>query len=178
MNTSGFALGYMTEIDPTWQNDLWGAVFAPESLLFANAIAQASCAIDAVAATATFPLDPLFWCAGSWGPTYPLTGNANASVGRLQSANLIGAKMIARLSRMGVLWDTVGPQAMCGSIPMPIWIKSEFSIDPVYPMISLKMGMKIGASSTVWETIPPQTYPVFENLNQVIFQEQQCCIRP
>ena len=171
----GFALAYMTELDPTWQNDEWGAVFSPEALIFANPIAQSACAADAVAATAQAPLDPLFWCAGAWGGVYPFTGNANASAGRQQSAELVGAKMMARLARTGFLWDSVGPWAMCSPLPDPIWIKSEFSLDPVYPMIREGAGMSIGAPTPLWMT-PPQTYPSTENLNQVVFQEQQCRI--
>ena len=172
----GYALAYITELDPTWQNDAWGAIFSPESAVFANKLAQASCAIDAVAATVQQPLDAMFWCAGSWGSTYPLTGNANATAGRMQSAELEGAKMIARLARVGLLWDSVGPWAECSPVPMPIWIKSEFTIDQTYPMITIGEGMAIGAAPPVWMYVPPQSYPVFENINQVIFQEQQCCI--
>ena len=171
-----YALAYITELDPTWQNDAWGAIYSPETTIFANKLAQASCALDAVAASAQHPLDAMFWCAGSWGGIYPLTGNANASVGRIQSAELEGAKLIARLSRIGMLWDSVGPWAMCSPVPMPIWIKSEFSIDPVYPIISRGNGMAIGAAPISWLYSPVQSYPAYENINQVIFQEQQCCL--
>lgn len=171
-----YALTYITELDPTWQNDLWGALFSPEGVIFANPLAQAACSLDAVGATFHFPLDALFWCAGSWGSVYPLTGNMNASEDRLQSAELAGAKMIARLSRTGLLWDTVGPWAQCTPAPMPIWIKSEFTVDPVYPIVSHHLGMPIGAAPALWMYLPPQSFPMFENVNQVIFQEQQCCL--
>jgi conjugal transfer pilus assembly protein TraU len=64
---------------------------------------------------------------------YPLTGNANASVEHIQSANLVGAKMLAKLAKMGALRSRVGSKAICKNQPMPILIKSEFSLDPVYP---------------------------------------------
>lgn len=176
LRAGDYALAYATELDPAWQNDAWGVLFSPESAIFANPVAQSACTLDALASSASFSLDALFWCAGSWGGVYPLTGNANVSVGRLQSAELVGAKMITRLSRMGLLWDTVGPWAQCTPIPMPIWIKSEFTIDPVYPVISHRMGMPIGAAPALWLYLPPQSYPAFENVNQVIFQEQQCCL--
>lgn len=172
----GFALGYMTEIDPTWQNDLWGSIMSPESVLFANPIAQAACIADAVSSTFQFPLDAEFWCAGTWGSVYPFTGNSNVDVGADQSAENVGAKFMAKLARVGMLWDTVGQWAMCSPVPNPIWVKSEFTIDPVYPMIRHGMGMPIGAAPAVYLNIPPQQYPSMENINQVIFQEQQCCI--
>lgn len=173
-----YAIAYITEIDPTWQNDAWGAIFSPESAVFANSLAQASCALDAVAATVKKPLDSMFWCAGSWGSVYPFTGNANASTDRIQSAELEGAKLIARLSRIGMLWNSVGEWAVCTPQPMPIWVKSQFTVDPVYPVISDGQGMAIGAAPPVYLYTPPQTYPIYENINQVIFQEQQCCIHP
>ena len=173
-----FLLAYLTELDPTWQDDTWSAVYAPEATLFTSPAAQAACGADAIAATASHPLDKLFWCAGSWGPIYPLTGNANASVEHIQSANLVGAKMLAKLAKMGMLRSKVGPRAICKSQPMPILIKSEFSLDPVYPHISDEGGMSIGANTAVWEYAPAQSYPGYENINQVIFQEQQCCLRP
>lgn len=175
-SNGAFSLAYMTELDPTWQDDTWAALYAPEAALFTSPAAQAACATDAIAATASHPLDKLFWCAGSWGPLYPLTGNANASVEHIQSANLVGAKMLAKLAKMGVLRSRVGPSAICESQPMPTLIKSEFSLDPVYPHISNEGGMSIGASTAVWEYAPSQSYPGYENINQVIFQEQQCCL--
>jgi len=177
-NHSGFALAYMTELDPTWQDDAWGAIFSPETVLFSGKLAQSACAVDALASTTSHPLDAMFWCAGSWGPVYPLTGNSNAAVGRIQSANLEGAKMIARLARMGLLMRTVGEDAVCHSMPMPVWLKSEFTLDPIYPTISHGNGLPIGAATSVWEYTPPQSFPGYENINQVVFQQEQCCIRP
>lgn len=178
LQNDDYAIAYITEIDPTWQNDAWGAIFAPESVIFANKLAQASCSIDAISATIKKPLDAMFWCAGSWGSVYPLTGNANASTDRIQSAELVAAKLIARLSRIGMLWNSVGEWAMCTPVPMPIWVKSQFTVDPVYPIISNGQGMAIGAAPPVYSYAPPQTYPIYENINQVIFQEQQCCVHP
>lgn len=173
-----FSLAYISEIDPTWQDDEWGAVYAPEGAAFANATSQASCRLDAVAASAGHPLDSLFWCAGSWGPAYPLTGNANSAVGRIQAAELVGAKFIAKLAHMGALWKTVGKEALCHKQPMPIWIKSEFSIDPVYPTVYRGRGIPIGAAPITWGYQPVQSLPGYETINQVIFQEIQCCVHP
>ena len=176
-NPKKFSLAYLTELDPTWQDDTWSVIYNPEAALFSNPSAQAACMADARAATASHPIDSLFWCAGSWGPMYPLTGNANASVEHIQSANLVAAKMLAKLAKMGILRSRVGSRAMCKNQPMPVLIKSEFSLDPVYPRVSNEGGLPIGASTTVWECAPPQSYPGYENINQVIFQEQQCCLR-
>ncbi len=67
-----FDVLYITEVDPLWEDDELAFLINPEAALFANPVAQAACAADCAAATLGFPLDPLFWCAGSSSPgTHP-----------------------------------------------------------------------------------------------------------
>ncbi len=79
METGDFDLAYMTEIDPTWDDDELAEVINPEASLFASAPVQAACAADAIAASAWQPIDALFWCFGSQGGAYPLTGHVYQS---------------------------------------------------------------------------------------------------
>ena len=72
---ASFDLAYMTELDPTWQDDTLAALVYPETVVFDFPLAQVACAADCVAATAALPLDALFWCAGCNGSMYPMTGN-------------------------------------------------------------------------------------------------------
>lgn len=58
VNTSGPI--YFSELDPTWNNEELANMMTPEIALVSNPIALASCAADAVAATAGEPLDVLF----------------------------------------------------------------------------------------------------------------------
>jgi len=173
-----FKLIYLSEMDPTWQDDAWSVIYDPSSIVFSDLASQAACHQDALAATSGHPLDKLFWCAGSLGSIYPLTGNANTAVGRLQAAELISAKSMAKLSRLGLLWRTVGRDALCQKQPMPIWVKSQFSIDPISPLVYRGPGLPIGAAPIVWQYRPPQSLPGQESLTQIIFQEVQCCIHP
>ena len=64
MERSTFDVAYITEFDPLWNDDETAFVLNPEAVMFANPIAQAACAVDAVKATAGFPLDSMFWCSG------------------------------------------------------------------------------------------------------------------
>jgi len=42
-----------------------------------------------IAASAHLPLDALFWCAGSQGSMYPLTGHVQEHVGGVQASTLL-----------------------------------------------------------------------------------------
>ena len=70
-----FDMLYVSELDPTWNNDELAFFTNPEASLVATPVAQAACPADAVASTARHPIDKLFWCAGSWGFIYPLSGH-------------------------------------------------------------------------------------------------------
>jgi conjugal transfer pilus assembly protein TraU len=175
---SYFDVAYLTEIDPTWHNDLWGVIFTPEANLFKSPVLQSICAIDAVASTFGFPLDPLFWCAGSWGSLIPYTGNAAQNNSDQSSNNLIAAKFMARHARVGALMSTVGPQAQCFSVPMPILIKSAYRFNqfiPIRPPFS--RPTYIGQSEFVWGVLPPANFPMFESSANLVWNAQQCCIR-
>src|SRR3546814_4261198 len=65
----------MTELMPTWQSGTLGAIIQPEGILFGNPAAGLACMSDSAAAAAGKVIDPLFWCMGSWGSTYPVAGD-------------------------------------------------------------------------------------------------------
>lgn len=177
-NTAGFNLAYMTEVDPLWQDDLWGAVFTPESAVFANPIAAAACAVDAVASNLDFPLDALFWCAGSWGSIYPLAGNSSHSGDPFTMNNQIQAKYIARSHRMGFLWQTIGPTAICFSHPNPVWIKSQYRYNQVAPVNRRGRAVVTGSSGKLFQFPPITNLPTKEHTINLIWQGQQCCLKP
>ncbi|MEM3580400.1 MAG: TraU family protein [Candidatus Bathyarchaeia archaeon] len=170
----GFDLAYITEIDPTWNNDLTGFLLNPEALLFGNPVAQLACVADSVAATVNKPLDPLFWCQGSWGSAYPLTGSI--SEGNYIKANAaLAARMIYKMNREALHWDTAVDY--CGAQITPIWFKSHYKIHMLKPVRSEPMF--IGRPSPLWETgkNPPfgtkSNSP--DNFSWVIFQRVKCC---
>ncbi|MBC8738534.1 hypothetical protein F6X40_17380 [Paraburkholderia sp. UCT31] len=159
----GFNLGYVTEIDYTWQDDAWGAIFAPEAALFDSLLFQASCAVDAVAAEVAFPLDPMFWCAGSWGGVYPLTGNGNESNTPFQLNNLVMSKFIARQFRIGLQWMTIGPLAECSAVPSPVWIKDQFRVNQVMPYPRSGPPMYIGGQGLLQTAAVTLTLPISQS---------------
>jgi hypothetical protein len=172
-----FTLAWMTPIDPTWQNDLWGAVFNPEGALFANPIAQAACAVDAISSAFYYPIDSMFWCAGSWGSVYPLTGNGQVQNSDQATNGLVLSKFIAKESRVGALLATTGPQNTCSAGFTPVWIKTQYRVDEIGPVITRGDPVYIGQTEFKWGLAPSANYPTHESSEYLLWNGEQCCIK-
>ncbi|MNR71714.1 TraU protein [compost metagenome] len=175
-NPSGIDMVYMTEIDPLWQDDTWGAIFTPEAILFTSPIATAACAVDAVASALGQTMDALFWCAGSWGNLYPLTGNSSHSGQDFAENHLLLGKFVARFSRMGLLFQTIGPTAICFSHPNPIVVKSQYRFNQTAPVPRRGRAVVFGDPGTT-QMPPVANMPTKEYTNVMIWQGKQCCQR-
>lgn len=174
-SSNGFNLMYVSEIDPTWQSDAWAGIYNPEAGLFANIIAQTACIVDSVAANISFPVDPLFWCAGTWGSVYPTAGTANNSFNTFQLNHLILAKFLARQARLGLAFQTIGPTAICSAHPNPIWIKSQYRVNQVYPIRRRGAPLVIGAQPLRQKPYNITNIPGKDSTVDLIWQGQQCC---
>lgn len=163
----------LTELDPTWNDDLIAAYMNPEAVLFGNPISQAVCAADCIGATSAFPLDPLFWCAGCWGGIYPFTGTVPYSNGGIESSSLLSAKMVAKLNRM--LLEGVTTVDYCRTIPTGFIKKSQYKLQLLYPRVS-KQCFPLGKSTMVWGT--GKTYPEKgEDFVYLLWRKKECCAR-
>lgn len=175
-STSPFSLAAMTELDPTWHNDLWAAILAPESSLFANPVMQSACLVDAASTAVAFPIDALFWCAGSWADgIYPFSGNTNSQQSDQQANMLLLTKFLALQARVGLILDTVGPQAICFAVPNPILLKSQFRVDPLYPLPQYGAPIYIGQTEMRWGDIPPANFPMNQDSVYLMWIAHQCC---
>jgi len=168
---SGFDVGYLTEVDPLWQNDIMNFFIQPEALLFANPIARSSCIADAVGANAGMTLSPLLWCVGSGGSAYPLTGHVNND-DLMQANESISARMIYKLSRELLICDpAVWP---CACIHTPIWIKHNWRTHIVKPVRDIWCH-PFGRSDLLWDygKNPPV---IGDNFAWIIFRKRACCM--
>lgn len=174
LEQTGFDLAYMTELDPFWNNPELGLLLNPEATLFANPISITACTGDCAAATAGFPLDPLFWCAGCWGQLYPFTGyTGRAGAGPNQASALIATRFIAKMHREGLLFGSVGAEGLCGNYPMPIIKKSQYKLQLAYPRAG--KVFPVGRSQLVWGW--GVTYPVAgEDFVYVLWRKRDCCV--
>jgi conjugal transfer pilus assembly protein TraU len=175
---NSFDIGYLTELDPTWNNDDLGFIFNPEAVLFGNPIAQAACAADCVRASVGFPRDELFWCGGCQGSLYPFSGTVAAHVGGVQASLLVTQRMIAKLHRSGLLWGFKGKKAYCDKYPMPIIKKTQYKTQMVYPIPSTKKGCyPLGRSEALWAS--GKEFPQKgEDFAYLIWRKRLCCLTP
>jgi len=171
----GFDIAYISEIDPTWNNDVLSFILNPEAILFGNPVAQLACAADSVSSLSSYPLDSLFWCIGSWGSSYPLAG-ASSSPNILRGSAQIAARAIYRQARMGLLWDPGVDE--CYAQLTPVWIKSHYKMHLIKP----KKGpfIILGRSELLWESNknPPfgtsKNSP--DNFSWMVFRRVKCCL--
>ncbi|WP_414039352.1 TraU family protein [Acidithiobacillus sp. M4-SHS-6] len=179
LNTStGYNLAFVTEPDPVWQNDIWAIFMSPEASLFSTFPLQMACIPDQLSSSFGFPIDALFWCAGTWGSPYPFSANANQTSSDQQANALVLSHFLFMEARVGAMWDTIGPWAECFSIPNPIWMKSQFRVDPIYPLPTYGLPINIGMPPIEWGYFPPENFPLHESGAYLIWNAQQCCLRP
>ncbi|MCB1934078.1 MAG: TraU family protein, partial [Candidatus Accumulibacter sp.] len=151
----GFDVAYLTELDPMWHDDELTFILNPEVALFGNLAARAACAADCAAATAGFPLNTLFWCAGCQGSLYPLNGNVQAHIGGVQASSLEMTRLIAKMHREGLMWAASGEDGLCGYYPQPIMDKTGYKYHMLYPIpqtaqIAGKCCQPLGRSTILW----------------------------
>lgn len=178
-NAGGYVdldLMYLSEVDPTWNNDELAFFTNPEAALVANPVALLACVGDAVSATAGKPIKQLFWCAGAWGSVYPLSGNVNGGHGVLNNSSLLSVKAIAALHRRGLAWGTVGRDAMCGGVIRPVLPKDQYKFTMLHPVAETSSAHVLGESIMTWgagRTIPA----VGEDPIYTIWRWKDCCNR-
>jgi conjugal transfer pilus assembly protein TraU len=171
LSETEFDIAMMTELIPTWNNDILSMIIHPESVLFANPVAQASCSADAIAATTQgSPINALFWCMGSWGSTYPLSGSISGG-DYVQSNAALAARAIFLMGRTGLLKDT--NYDGCGFKYPSIWKKQSYKLQLMKPVVDSSC-QPIGKSGLLWTG---QKQPMIggDNFSWMMFRKVKCC---
>ncbi len=167
---SGFDIAYLTEVDPLWQNDVLAFIIEPESLLFANPVAQLSCMADAASTNLGYSMSPLFWCEGSGGSVYPLTGHVNND-DLLQASETISSRIVYKMGRQGLLCDPA--INLCACVPTLIWVKHNYRTHLAKPVRDY-MCHPFGRSDLVWGQLKNPPYRG-DNFVWMIFRKRSCC---
>lgn len=178
MDSGDFDIAYLTELDPMWNDDALAFVLNPEAVLFGNPVAQASCAFDAAATTggAGLPVDSLFWCLGSQGSAYPLTGNYSAHESNIQAATLVSEKLNFKLHREGLTWDSTGADApaLCYEHPTPILPKSRYRYQMVNTVPDAGTCYPYGTMTDLWEGGHDDLSNA-QNYGFLMWRKRNCC---
>jgi len=174
-SSSDSDIAWIGEVDPTWDDDQMAFWIAPESLLFANPISQLACIADSAAANISTSSSTLFWCKGSWGSLYPVTGSV-VKQNFVEDAASASANMIFKLSRLGLLMNGAGTKALCGKTYQPIWNKDNFRLQLMLPQ-SADECMVIGKDALFWSAW--KNLIVEKGVDQfgfLMFQKRDCCM--
>jgi len=170
-----FDIAYLTELDPTWNNDELSLILNPEVFLFTSIVAQAACSADCISASTRLPMDSLFWCAGCQGSMYPLAGSVAHDNSHLQAAMLLVQRMTYKLHRIGLLWQVAtseNSQKLCKPQYAPIMKKSTYRSQMTYPVRT--KGAPFGQSTILWGMA--KEFPgKGEYFNFLIFRKRNCC---
>ena len=171
-NSIAFDVGYITEVDPLWNDDQLAMIINPEAILFGNIVAQEACVADSVAANAGLPIDSLFWCFGSQGSGYPMTGHVGDN-DYVQGNLAVAERLISKMSRQSLVWD--GATNLCSFVLMPMVKKKHWRFQIAKPV---KGGQVIpwGRSSLVWGASKNPTTGKGDNFLWVIFRKRSCCV--
>lgn len=167
---------YFSEMDPSWNHSMLSAFSTPELAALSLPPAVMACSADAAAALSGETLDELFWCAGVWGRTYPTTGMMKATSGLdPKLTSLAASRALALLHRRGQALLTVGDAALCGGIPEPYLLKSQYRMSMLFPGEETTAHHAIGKPFEAWE-IPPHSPVPAPSHHYLLWQWEDCCI--
>lgn len=97
---SPFDVGWSSEFDPTWGDDQLAMIKMPVAFAFGNIAGVMAAGVDAAKTMVGFPLNEIFWQAGSWGPIYPITGNVKDHKSADNTGHLLATRMLAEAHAM------------------------------------------------------------------------------
>lgn len=167
-------IGYLSELDPTWDDSSLASVLSPEAFLFANPIAQGACAADAMASAVSKPLNALFWCAGSHGSLYPFTGFTSNQASPQAASVLLSERMAYKLHRQGMVMNSVGQDnAVCFEYPSPVMPKDRYRYQMVNMYPDSARCHPFGRTVMAWEA-GHATPASRQNFGYLIWRKRNC----
>lgn len=168
-------MGYMTELDPMWNDDQLSIILNAEAGLFSNPLAQIACISDCTASSFGRPQDALFWCGGCQGSLYPFTGTVGHHIGAVQASSLLVHRMLAKLHRSFML-KGYEEDEFCEAKYLPFIKKSLYKTQLVYPIPQTKgQCHPLGKTDLIWGA--GKSYPYGgEDFVYLIWVKKQCCL--
>lgn len=165
-----------SEIDPTWNNPTLAFFQNPESAAVANPIAIAACAAETTRLSAGGqPMQTLWWCNGSWGGTYPLSGFTFSQDPNRTSA-LLSSKLLSQQHRRGLARLTMGNNNLCAPSIFPTLPKQQYKLTQFMPKSQTQEAMWIGEHPYEWDGGPGRQIPGMSNDSMyMVWRWTDCC---
>ncbi|MGR9587085.1 TraU family protein [Pandoraea sputorum] len=176
LDNRSFDVPFLSWADPTWNDDALSLMLTPYAYPFAGVPSVAAELPDAISATFGFPLEILFWVAGSWGPMYPLNGNVAIANTPEQVSHLMVARLFAKLHAAGAQQSTAGQEALtsCGALGVPqlVMDKRQYKTNRVFPFPD-NLCTPIGRPLPFQEMGAAR--PQDKDYGYFVFQRKDCC---
>ena len=171
-----FDIGYLSELDPLWNDSELAFILHPEAALFTSLLAQAACAADVAASMTGLPIDHLFWCMGAQGSSYPMTGFVQDKKSLLDAAVLEAERINFKLHREGLVWDSVGEDspAICMDHVTPILPKSRYRYEQVNIIPDAGSVHPFGELTATWEA-GHHAISDGDNVGFLLWRKKNCC---
>lgn len=170
---AGFGVGFISELDPVWNDEKLNYILYPEIKPIISHILQAQIAqaADCVASTAHLPLDSLYWSAGCQGTYYPIEGQVQEHVNSVQATTLISERGILLLHRLGLMQDS-SPHSLCHENFDFFLPKSRYRYQMIYPV--KKSCYPFGYSTATWSSGVVSSTST-EDYGYIIWKKRNCC---
>lgn len=166
---------YASELDVSWYDESLAMINTPEIATLANAGTVASCSADATLSFKGNTSDDLFYCAGSWGFLYPLTGYVGTSGSVAENTSLLAVRVMNLLHRRGLLPVTMGDDALCGGVYYDEMSKSMYRFSMLYPFAESSDNHALGEPVQYWlgdSRVPPTKH----NVIYLVWRYRNCCL--
>lgn len=175
VETQEFDVAYLTELDPSWIDSEMSLVLNPETILFANPIAQVSCAADSISSTfLNKPINALFWCAGAQGSHYPLTGFVDYNYSPVQTSLLLTERLNYKLHRLQLINDsTPDYPKICSAQNYWVIPKNRYRYEMVNQVADGKHCYPSGHSTLTWEAGKIKSHTL-EQYGYLVWRKRNC----
>lgn len=183
---TGIDIAFMSEFDPSWNNDELALWTGPEAKVFAAPWAVVACSVDSVASTVKKPMRSLYYCAGSWGVIFPMAGHETSNSDMPRAVALLAARSMAKQHRFGIYKRTYGNKAICADTNSYVLQKQQYQLQMVFPSVEKDNGRMarsgnggsnhwIGSSSFKWGG-ESSTLPGQEDYVYLSWGYNDCCV--
>lgn len=174
-----FDLGYLTEVDPLWNDEELTTILNPDVFLYANPLAQAACSVDCVAATSGFSNKEAYWCAGCQGSMFPLMGKVKNHNSIVSSSSLLLQRFTAKAHRELMIWGASGNDGLCKLYPKYMMDKTDYKYSMLFPVPQPKLGgtccQPFGRTTALWGS--GKTFPYYgEDVVYQLNRKRDCCV--
>ncbi len=166
---------YASELDPLWNNELKALAYTPELTTLANPIAVSACSADAVASLTGQTIDELYYCAGSWGFTYPLAGYVPALGSVAENTSLLAVRALQLMHRKGLAQNSLGDKALCGNHFDISFNKNMYRFSMLYPIAESNDNHALGEPVEKWQG-DGRVLPGMHDVIYVVWRYRNCCL--